>query len=539
MGSVRFFARFILFSIASIPGARATAQLGAEQAVLRPSGVPEWAVVGYGTAFALEGDTLMIGAKYWSPNPGPVPQAEPGAVYAYRRTGTLWTETQLILDPAAGELDLFGDPIALSGDSLLVGVPSRKLNGNESVGVVCAFERQAEQWNFVQTLAAQEAYAEYGGFGGILDLDGTRAAIGSCANLQAEDTTGVVYVYDWDGASWNESARLFTQDFAATEGCFGGGGVSIAGDILAIGSVNPAGGTDRRVLYVFELLNGTWTQTIRLDHPDELQRPHVVGQSIIASTRYGDGLAHYRKSNGSWTLETTFYDSLSSTSVSPAWFRQGRFVRRELVGATAYATVYDPRDSSWTLRGAHLKPDLLNVGGFLGAEMMLSETDLVISATTVIGPLPSEEVWVLSLDPITAYPYCVDSSPTCPLVIYGIGFASPTNAAPFQIDVPATTNNVLGQLFYGFEQAQLPFAGGTLCVTPPLQRTSVQATGGTPPPAVDCSGRLSFDFNELFDAAGQTPLVPGERVNAQYWMRDPSAAQGVALSNALDFLILP
>ena len=83
------------------------------------------------------------------------------------------------------------------------------------------------------------------------------------------------------------------------------------------------------------------------------------------------------------------------------------------------------------------------------------------------------------------------------------GSPSASNPMPFTIEASDVLSGKNGILFYGlFGETALPFAGGTLCVTPPLQRTSVQATGGTPPPAVDCSGRLSFDFNELFDAAG-------------------------------------
>ena len=85
-------------------------------------------------------------------------------------------------------------------------------------------------------------------------------------------------------------------------------------------------------------------------------------------------------------------------------------------------------------------------------------------------------------------------------------------------------------------RAAVPFLGGTLCVLPPLQRTPIQTSGGNPPPD-DCSGAYLFDFNAWAQGGADPSLVPGQPVDAQFWMRDPAHPDGtgVALSDGIEF----
>jgi glucose/arabinose dehydrogenase len=101
------------------------------------------------------------------------------------------------------------------------------------------------------------------------------------------------------------------------------------------------------------------------------------------------------------------------------------------------------------------------------------------------------------------------------------GVPSLSAPAPFVIRATSLLNNRNGLLFYGYGAASAPFQGGTMCVRPPVRRTPVQFTGGSPA-GVDCSGTLSFDFTAWM-LAGHDPLlsVVGQQINAQYWSRDP------------------
>ena len=138
--------------------------------------------------------------------------------------------------------------------------------------------------------------------------------------------------------------------------------------------------------------------------------------------------------------------------------------------------------------------------------------------------------------------YCTSkfNSLGCLPQIASSGRASVTDPNPFDVFAVMELNFRNGLYFYGYAgPAALPFFGGTLCVTPPLRRTSVQNAGGTPPPAMDCSGTFTFAMNALIQSGMDPLLVVGQQINGQYWSRDPPNPDGtgVALSNGIEFVI--
>ena len=69
-------------------------------------------------------------------------------------------------------------------------------------------------------------------------------------------------------------------------------------------------------------------------------------------------------------------------------------------------------------------------------------------------------------------------------------------------------NNKNGILFYGFAPYNVPFQGGTLCVTGVVRRTPAQWSGGNGG-ADDCSGSFSYDFNALIQSGSNPALQLG------------------------------
>jgi len=144
-------------------------------------------------------------------------------------------------------------------------------------------------------------------------------------------------------------------------------------------------------------------------------------------------------------------------------------------------------------------------------------------------------------------PYC-DSTPTadgCLPSTGSVGVPSATAASGFEvraIDVPVGRT---GMLFYGLAGRQhTPFLGATLCVVPPKRRTPLIDSG--PGWAADpCSGVLSLDMNAFAAGAlGGNPdpalSVVGQKVNVQFWGRDPGSAPfHVFLSDALEYIVGP
>jgi Tol biopolymer transport system component len=132
------------------------------------------------------------------------------------------------------------------------------------------------------------------------------------------------------------------------------------------------------------------------------------------------------------------------------------------------------------------------------------------------------------------------NSQGCTPHITFVGTPSTTATNPFIVGARSVINNRFGVLIYGVYASNTPFRGGHLCAGPPFRRTSIQNSGGHPPPA-DCSGVFAMDFNQLIRAGSDPHLYAGQVVYAQYWYRDPADPAGFScgLTDAVRFTILP
>ncbi len=76
-----------------------------------------------------------------------------------------------------------------------------------------------------------------------------------------------------------------------------------------------------------------------------------------------------------------------------------------------------------------------------------------------------------------------------------------------------------------------------MCVANPLRRTPSLNSGGSLPPANDCSGQLNYDLNARIASGVDPALQSGVAVWCQYWSRDPQGPSATSLTNALTFTI--
>lgn len=140
--------------------------------------------------------------------------------------------------------------------------------------------------------------------------------------------------------------------------------------------------------------------------------------------------------------------------------------------------------------------------------------------------------------------YCTakQNSAGCTPTLSFTGVPSASAGSGFEVRVDQVLNQKVGMLVYSLHGPRgVPFAGGLLCLAAPMLRGTVQPSGGSLPPAIDCSGSYVVDFN-AFVASGVNPaLQAGELVWCQQWSRDPGFAppQDVGLSQALWFQLEP
>ena len=107
-----------------------------------------------------------------------------------------------------------------------------------------------------------------------------------------------------------------------------------------------------------------------------------------------------------------------------------------------------------------------------------------------------------------------------------------------RVEVGAVLNHRPGRLLWGLARAYAPFGGGTLCVQA-LDHGPLQDSGGTPLPAIDCTGTLKFHFTASYMTAHG--LGVGTRVFCQFLSRDDGFAppNNVGLSDGLAFTVVP
>lgn len=161
---------------------------------------------------------------------------------------------------------------------------------------------------------------------------------------------------------------------------------------------------------------------------------------------------------------------------------------------------------------------------------------------TLVRYMPEPYYGLAFVPTNTQATYCAAkaSSNGCLPAIFADGFPSPTANSGYTIRSSQVRNQTSGTLAFSLGgRATLPFGGGTLCLTPPMRRTGMRSSGGSPAGFVDCSGAWELDFNTWL--AQNLTLPPGTTVRAQWLGRDPGfpAPNNWSLSDALEFDLRP
>lgn len=262
----------------------------------------------FGSSLAFDDDTLVVGAPGARDSEG----ISRGAVYVYVKAGTSWIQQSKLLHPESPFESGFGGDVAISRDTIIV-------TGGQAVYV---FIRQGEVWSF-QAKLLPEAGNGGAGFGSSIAIDEDTVAVGASGAIIDTIDRGAAYVFKRSGDSWSRIAKLTDPATSPGGDQFGGSisvdegtivvgspfgkinsvvygivcvfvqkgeswqlqarfkGLDTAGndrfatdvvienDRLLIGADNhaPTGSVRRGAAYIFERLNGSWTEKQKLTTP--------------------------------------------------------------------------------------------------------------------------------------------------------------------------------------------------------------------------------------------------------------------------------
>lgn len=245
----------------------------------------------FGTAVAISGDTILVGAPGEDSNATGVngnqtdnSASVAGAVYVFTRTGTDWTQQAYLKASNAEGGDYFGNAVAISGDTLVVGAAyedssSPGVNGDQSnnsgayAGAAYVFVRSGTTWSQQAYLKASnpstsDTWWQGYEFGFSVAVSGDTVIVGSPAedgsNTGVNSTpsgylnsAGAAYIFGRDGTTWSQQAYLKAHNSAY--GMYFGRSVAASGDKVLVSGKPTSNGAEYPAGYVFKRDGTSWS----------------------------------------------------------------------------------------------------------------------------------------------------------------------------------------------------------------------------------------------------------------------------------------
>lgn len=258
----------------------------------------------FGWFLALSGNTAAVGAYKKTVGAN----ATQGAVYAFIRTGTTWTQQQNLVGSDGAASDQFGAAVALDGETALIGANNKTVDGNAAEGMA-----------YIKTVFAQKskltaADGVAGGyFGAAVGLYENTAVIGA---TYLDTSKGAAYIFTRSGSTWTLQQKITASDGVA--GDTFGRQVAIYGNTVIIGA---HGNNGQGAAYVFVRTGNTWSQQQKLTASDgaagyAFGSVSLYGDTAVVGAQYSSvggvakGAAYvFTRSGSTWTEQQKIFAS--------------------------------------------------------------------------------------------------------------------------------------------------------------------------------------------------------------------------------------
>jgi len=220
----------------------------------------------FGDALAISSTTLVVGAYCDTDNVG--------AAYIFHRSGSNWVQQAKIEDPAGNPGANYGNAVAVSGNTVLVG----------ALDAAYVYTNETGQ-GWVQTATFANPGKSDDNFGESVAIAGTTAVIGAPGNAPGSSTilSGAAYVYTKAGSTWTQQQKLTHP--AGTKGDIFGYSLAMNSTTMLIG-MPVYGAVGCGTAYVYKPSNGTWVKQARQADPD-CQNGDDFGFSVALFGAYG------------------------------------------------------------------------------------------------------------------------------------------------------------------------------------------------------------------------------------------------------------
>jgi nucleoside-specific outer membrane channel protein Tsx len=241
-----------------------TSEIGTQLAELKGSDTV--AADTFGSSVAISGATAVVGAEGHDKNAG--------RAYVFTEAGGVWKQTTELKGSDTVANDGFGDSVAISGTTALVGAYGHA----DTAGRAYVFTEAAGIWKQVAELRGSDTVA-HDSFGISVAISGATAVIGAGGRASF---AGRAYVFTETAGVWKQTAKLKAFDTVANDGF--GDSVAISSTIAIVGASGHASSAGRA--YVFTKTAGVWKQTAELKGSDTVTRDGF-GDSVAISGSTG------------------------------------------------------------------------------------------------------------------------------------------------------------------------------------------------------------------------------------------------------------
>ena len=190
----------------------------------------------FGDSVAISGNTMAVGAPHHKVGSN----TEQGAVYVFTMPTSGWagaTQTAELTASDGAEDDLLGWSVAISGDTVIAGAPSHAVKGGR--GAAYVFTMPVSGWrNAPQTAELTDSSAGANDFGWSVAVAGETAVVGAPFNtVEGNFEQGAIYEFTMPAAGWADMTQ--TAELTAAGGVKDdhlGYSVAVAGETIVAGA---------------------------------------------------------------------------------------------------------------------------------------------------------------------------------------------------------------------------------------------------------------------------------------------------------------
>lgn len=207
---------------------------------------------GFGEAVAISGDTIVVGAWKHGSN---------GAAFVFVRSGDEWIE-QAKLEPAnPTPAEEFGRSVEIEGDSIIVGSLRVTFPDALTSGAAYVFARTGDTWAMQGFLTPPNPVAQQQ-TGKSVAISGDTAVVGNPSDDAFESNSGAAYVFHRSGGVWTFAQKLKAPDLQRQD--YFGDAVAIEGDVLLVGAARDDQACPEEIhcnsgsVYVYKRVGSVW-----------------------------------------------------------------------------------------------------------------------------------------------------------------------------------------------------------------------------------------------------------------------------------------